>query len=70
MHNFVHLNLAIALSLALITFLAGIETAVESEVSKVLNLYPISSVPFTGCLHSCSSSVALFLHCSIHLDVM
>ena len=70
-HNFVHLNLAIALSLALVTFLAGIETAVDSEVSKgLLNVYPISDVPFTGCLYSCSSFVALVLHCGIHLDVM
>ena len=70
-HNFVHLNLAIALSLALVTFLAGIETAVESEVSKrLLNVYPISTVPFTGYLYSCSSFIAPVLHCSIHLDVM
>ena len=31
-HNFVHLNLAIALLLALITFVSGIETATEDEV--------------------------------------
>ena len=32
-HNFIHLNLAIALTLALIVFVSGIETATESEVS-------------------------------------
>ncbi|XP_065910885.1 adhesion G protein-coupled receptor L3-like isoform X2 [Dysidea avara] len=32
-HNFVHLNLAIALSLALTTFIAGIETAVDNEAA-------------------------------------
>ena len=31
-HNFIHLNLAIALLLALITFVGGIETATENEV--------------------------------------
>ena len=33
-HNFVHLNLAIALILALVVFVSGIETATESEVSS------------------------------------
>ena len=32
-HNFIHLNLAIALLLALIIFVSGIERATESEVS-------------------------------------
>ena len=32
-HNLVHLNLCIALLLALIVFVSGIETAKESEVS-------------------------------------
>ena len=32
-HNFIHLNLAIALLLALIVFVSGIETATKSEVS-------------------------------------
>ena len=33
LHNFIHLNLAIALILALIMFVSGIETAAENEVS-------------------------------------
>ena len=33
-HNFIHLNLAIALILALIVFVSGIETARENEVSQ------------------------------------
>ena len=33
-HNFIHLNLAVALILALIVFVTGIETATESEVSS------------------------------------
>ena len=32
-HNFIHLNLAIALILALIVFVSGIEAADSSEVS-------------------------------------
>ena len=32
-HNFVHLNLAIALFLALTVFVAGIETATKNKVS-------------------------------------
>ena len=32
-HNFIHLNLAIALIMALIVFVGGIETATDSEVS-------------------------------------
>ena len=36
--NFVHLNLAIALIMALIVFVSGIETATESEVSSVLHI--------------------------------
>ena len=31
--NFVHLNLAIALSLALVVFVIGIQTATENDVS-------------------------------------
>ena len=34
-HNFVHLNLAIALLLALITFVSGIETATGNEVRQI-----------------------------------
>ena len=37
-HNFVHLNFATALSLALIVFLSGIEGAINNKVS-VSNLY-------------------------------
>ena len=37
-HNFVHLNLAIAIVMALIVFVSGIETATESEVSSVLHI--------------------------------
>ena len=33
MQNFIHLNLAIALSIALVVFLSGIETATENDVS-------------------------------------
>ena len=44
-HNFIHLNLAIALFLALIVFVSGIETATKSEVSLCLytgrNVYQI-----------------------------
>ena len=32
-HHFIHLNLAIALILALIVFVSGIETATKNEVS-------------------------------------
>ena len=35
-HNFVHLNLAVALLLALITFVSGIETATENEVRHII----------------------------------
>ena len=38
-HNFVHLNLAIALLLGLIVFVAGIETAVGNRVSVLQKLY-------------------------------
>ena len=34
MYNFIHLNLALALLLGLIVFVAGIETAADNEVSK------------------------------------
>ena len=37
-HNLVHLNLCVALLLALIVFVSGIETATESEVSLILLL--------------------------------
>ena len=33
LQNFVHLNLAIALSLALVVFVSGIETATANDVS-------------------------------------
>ena len=33
MQNFVHLNLAIALSLALVVFVSGIQTATDNDVS-------------------------------------
>ena len=33
-HNFIHLNLAIALLLALIVFVSGIDTATDGEVSQ------------------------------------
>ena len=33
MQNFIHLNLAIALSLALVAFVSGIQTATENDVS-------------------------------------
>ena len=36
MHNFVHLNLSVALLLGYTTFLAGIETATENDVSSLL----------------------------------
>ena len=35
-HNFVHLNLSIALFLALTVFVAGIETATSNEVRSLL----------------------------------
>ena len=39
-HNFIHLNLAIALAFALLVFVTGIETATESDVSTdILELY-------------------------------
>ena len=40
-HNFIHLNLAVALILALIVFVCGIETATEQEVSSYLYMYII-----------------------------
>ena len=40
-HNFIHLNLAIALILALIVFVSGIETATDSEVSKCIAMYSL-----------------------------
>ena len=36
-HNFIHLNLAVALLLALIVFVGGIETATENEVRDTYN---------------------------------
>ena len=36
--NFIHLNLAIALSLALVVFVSGIETATEKDVGFHLYL--------------------------------
>ena len=35
-HNFVHINLSIALLLALIVFVAGIETAADNQVAMKL----------------------------------
>ena len=35
-HNFIHLNMAFALFLAFLVFVAGIETAKHNEVCKVL----------------------------------
>ena len=35
-HNFIHLNMACALFLAFLVFVAGIETAKHNEVCKVL----------------------------------
>ena len=40
-HNFIHLNLAIALILALIVFVSGIETATDNEVSKCIAMYSL-----------------------------
>ena len=34
-HNFIHLNLAIALLLGLVTFVSGIETATGNEVKQI-----------------------------------
>jgi len=38
-HNFIHLNLTIALALALLVFVTGIETATGNEVSQTSNLH-------------------------------
>ena len=38
-HNFVHLNLSVALLCALIIFVSGIETATGSEVSLIHTTY-------------------------------
>lgn len=38
-HNFIHLNLAIALFLALLVFVSGIEPATENRVRIILYLY-------------------------------
>ena len=35
LHNFVHLNLCIALSLGLLLFLTGVQTATANEVSTM-----------------------------------
>ena len=40
-YNFIHLNLAIALILALIVFVSGIETATNNEVSKRIAMYSL-----------------------------
>ena len=37
--NFIHLNLAIALFLALTVFVSGIESATESEVSECIKVH-------------------------------
>ena len=36
-HNFIHLNMAIALFLAFLVYVAGIETAKHNEVRKILD---------------------------------
>ena len=60
-HNFIHLNLSIALLLALIVFVSGIETATDSDVSMPLstsNSYFINfSMPQVAC-----KVVAALLH--------
>ena len=45
-HMFVHLNLAISLLLGYLTFMAGIETATGSTVSK-------SKLTCTECMYAC-----------------
>ena len=39
LHNFIHLNLAVALVIALIVFVGGIETATDNEVSYIINRF-------------------------------
>ena len=72
-HSFIHLNLVIALLLALIVFVSGIETATKSEVSLYTYMYFISwlyLLTYIGWLYSGGCFVALFLYCRIHLDVV
>jgi len=47
-HNFIHLNLSIALLVALIVFVSGIETAKESDVSMPLSTTNTISSSITG----------------------
>ena len=71
-HNFVHLNLAIALFLALLVFVSGIEPGTEDEVRpSFYNLcYNFSLPMYTECLYSSSCFITLLFHYCIHLDVM
>ena len=68
-HNFVHLNLAIALFLALTVFVAGIETANKNKVG-----YPLHTTnqngAFADCLYCSSCSIALLVHSCVQLDVV
>jgi len=41
-HNYIHLNLSIALLLALVIFVSGIETANDTDVSILLSTTSIS----------------------------
>ena len=58
-HNFIHLNLAIALSLALLVFVSGIEGALNNEVSfGVIN----HGKNFKLNLQGACTTVAILLH--------
>ena len=70
-HNFVHLNLTIALAIALIVFIAGMETARGSNVSIYTGTVLVKCcIHCTGLLHNCCWSIALLFHICLHLDVV
>ena len=73
LHNFIHLNLTIALALALLVFVTGIETATESDVSvkNILKLYCFHAVlHMVGWLCICGIFITLLLYCCVYLDVV
>ena len=72
-HNFMHLNLAIALLLSLIVFVSGIENATNSEVSPVnitIARCIISYILTIGWLYNSSCFVTLFPYRCVLLDAV
>ena len=70
-HNFIHLNLTIALFIALLIFVIGIELATGNEVREICSACTkLDNITHTGYLHNGGYHFTLFLYFCVHMDVV